>query len=150
MFISVDLPDPDEPMMATKAPLSTVRSTPRKAWTSTESSRKVRSIACSWIAGSAIAGGSAADARRGDPGGARLRRRPGAVRRGDHPIPDLEAAAGDLHVGVVVQPGADRHGLGPAVQQDPDLGLRRRLSGAVSPGCGGARRRAAGGFGGEV
>ena len=36
MFISVDLPEPDAPMMATISPCVTVRSTPRSAWTSFE------------------------------------------------------------------------------------------------------------------
>ena len=31
MFISVDLPEPDGPMIATYSPRSTVRSTPRSA-----------------------------------------------------------------------------------------------------------------------
>ena len=33
--MSVDLPEPDEPMMATNSPRSTVRLTPRSACTST-------------------------------------------------------------------------------------------------------------------
>ena len=32
MFISVDLPDPDWPMIATKSPFSTVKSTFFKTW----------------------------------------------------------------------------------------------------------------------
>ena len=35
MFISVDLPEPDAPMMATKSPRPTIKSMPRNAWTST-------------------------------------------------------------------------------------------------------------------
>ncbi len=31
MFMSVDLPDPDAPMMATNSPCSIVRDTPRSA-----------------------------------------------------------------------------------------------------------------------
>ena len=34
MFMSVDFPDPDAPMMATISPLATSRSTPRRACTS--------------------------------------------------------------------------------------------------------------------
>ena len=33
MFIIVDLPDPDGPIIATYSPRSTVRVIPRKAWT---------------------------------------------------------------------------------------------------------------------
>jgi len=39
MFMSVDLPDPLAPMMATKSPLSTSRSMPRSACTSTRPMR---------------------------------------------------------------------------------------------------------------
>ena len=35
MFIIVDLPDPEAPMIATKSPRSTVSDTPRSAVTST-------------------------------------------------------------------------------------------------------------------
>ena len=35
MFISVDLPDPEAPMIATKSPRSTTSETPRSACTST-------------------------------------------------------------------------------------------------------------------
>ena len=35
MFIIVDLPDPDAPMIATKSPRSTTSDTPREAKTST-------------------------------------------------------------------------------------------------------------------
>ena len=35
MFISVDLPEPDAPMIATNSPGSTVSETPRSACTST-------------------------------------------------------------------------------------------------------------------
>ncbi len=35
MFISVDLPEPDAPMMATNSPRATVSETPRRACTST-------------------------------------------------------------------------------------------------------------------
>ena len=34
MFMSVDFPLPDAPMMATKSPRSMVSDTPRRAWTS--------------------------------------------------------------------------------------------------------------------
>ncbi len=34
MFIRVDLPLPEAPMMATKSPRSMVSDTPRRAWTS--------------------------------------------------------------------------------------------------------------------
>ena len=33
MFIAVDLPDPEEPTMATNSPWSMARLTPSKAWT---------------------------------------------------------------------------------------------------------------------
>ena len=42
MFISVDLPDPDEPMMATNSPCWTVRLIPRSASTLKSPSTKVR------------------------------------------------------------------------------------------------------------
>ena len=34
-FISVDLPEPDGPMIATYSPAATASETPRRAWTST-------------------------------------------------------------------------------------------------------------------
>src|SRR3712207_8063886 len=36
LFIVVDLPDPDVPMMATNSPSRIVSDTPRRAWTSTD------------------------------------------------------------------------------------------------------------------
>ncbi len=39
MFIMVDFPEPDAPMMATKSPRSTVMDTPCRACTSTSPSR---------------------------------------------------------------------------------------------------------------
>ena len=44
MFIIVDLPEPDVPMIAIDAPCSIVRSTPRSAWTRLSPITYVRSI----------------------------------------------------------------------------------------------------------
>ena len=37
MFINVDLPEPDEPMIATNSPRSIVSDTPSSAWTARSS-----------------------------------------------------------------------------------------------------------------
>ena len=85
MFISVDLPEPDVPMIAIDEPRSIVRSTPRSAWTRLSPITYVRSMPRISISGGVIrtlpilragAGGRAADL--GDELVARLRGRPRA------------------------------------------------------------------------
>ncbi len=51
MFIIVDLPDPDGPMIATKSPAATSKSTPRKAWKLAAPEPKVLVTPRSWISG---------------------------------------------------------------------------------------------------
>src|SRR5690606_35858036 len=48
-FISVDLPDPDGPMIATYSPFSIDRSTPRSAWISSPPMRYLRFRLCVWM-----------------------------------------------------------------------------------------------------
>src|SRR3954470_6784593 len=94
-FSSVDLPDPDGPTIAMASPRSTVRSTPRRAWTG-GSEPYVRLIWRNSTTGApAIAGRADASARASGPtgptrrgrtrlpaGGARRRRRARGGRRG--------------------------------------------------------------------
>ena len=53
MFISVDLPEPDEPMMATNSPGWTVRLMPRSASTLTSPTTNVRATFSTLITGGA-------------------------------------------------------------------------------------------------
>src|SRR2546421_11022620 len=48
-FISVDLPDPDGPMMATYSPRSMEIVTPRSAWISSPPITYVFQMSCVWI-----------------------------------------------------------------------------------------------------
>ena len=54
MFIVVDLPDPDAPMIATKSPAAMSRSMPFSAWNAAAPSPKRLVIPRSAISGSAI------------------------------------------------------------------------------------------------
>src|SRR3954465_3486858 len=54
MFIVVDLPEPDAPMIATKSPAATSRSTPLSAWNAAGPSPKRLVMPRSAISGSVI------------------------------------------------------------------------------------------------
>src|SRR5262245_24944441 len=125
--MSVDLPEPDAPMMATNSPRSIRRLTPRSASTTTspmryDFARSSTSITTSdaGMAGLLRVSEAEGRARRLAAGGG------SAGLADDHALPRRECPAGDLHARAVVEPERDRHRLGPAVAQHEHLGPGRR------------------------
>src|SRR5690606_2941108 len=72
-FISVDLPDPDGPMIATYSPFSIDRSMPRSAWISSPPIRHLRFRLCVWISALTLRGLAMTTALRGSSRGGRAR-----------------------------------------------------------------------------
>src|SRR5208282_4577123 len=109
MFISVDLPEPDEPMMATNSPGWTVRLMPRSASTLTSPMTNVRATSSTLITGSSLADprmalGTISKARLQQTG---LAARLTAAFGGDDLIAWMEIAADDFRKVVVAQTGND-------------------------------------------
>ena len=110
MFISVDLPEPDEPMIATNSPRWTVRLTPRSASTSTSPMTKVRVTFSTLMTGcansflAALSDYHLTGAARQAP--ARLLAAPAAL-GGDDPSPGWSSPCDDLGEVPVVEPGND-------------------------------------------
>ena len=137
MFINVDLPEPDEPMMAINSPRRTVRLTPRSAWTVTSPRVKARVTSSILMIGSDIAGLS-----RGIEAGLRSVAAPSltgglpdVVFGGDDVVAWLEIAFDDLGEVAVVETQHNRQRNGLSVAQHPDAAL----SAYRGPGPGPAR-----------
>src|SRR5579859_3676775 len=103
--MSVDLPEPEEPMMATNSPGSIARSTPRSACTSTSPITKVRVTFSSLRTGSGMLAcvPRTSEARQGHRSAAG-----GALLADDHLFVCLEIATDDLGEILVIEPDPDR------------------------------------------
>ena len=127
-FIKVDLPDPDEPMMAMNSPRATVRLTPCSAWTTLSPSWNDRVRSVMLTTAPVMPRPLDAQRRRGRRLG---RARSSRDRRGDDDlVSQLEVARLDLGEGLVVEPDGDGHAHQLAVALHPD-----RATGAPA-GCG--------------
>ena len=122
MFISVDLPDPDEPMMATNSPCPTVRLTPRSAWTVTSPRMNVRVTFSILRSVPAIAGLCTASKRglRSAAAANPTRSRSGRELGDDDRVARVEVALDDFGETAVVEAQRDVDRDGRALAQHPD------------------------------
>src|SRR5690348_3644470 len=115
----VDLPDPDEPMIATNSPGSTLRLTPRRACTSTSPIANTR-VTFSTLS-TCSEDGTVANPRSE----MRHRRTRGCAARtallgGDDGVVSAEVAFEDLCIVLVLEAALDRQRGRLPVAQDPD------------------------------
>src|SRR5690606_4621632 len=109
MFISVDLPDPEAPMMATNSPARMVRSTSRSTGTVISPAGYSRPRPFSSISGAPVMSAPISESHRRTAHRAAARSASGPVRRlsGHHPVAFRQAL--------------DHFGIHPIVQADADL-----------------------------
>src|SRR5450759_714117 len=128
MFIMVDLPDPDDPIMATNSPRSIETLTPCSARTSVSPSWKDRVRSMRWTTGSLMPVVPLQFQRRGGRHLGRTRRSLGR----DDLISELEVSRLDLGEGVFNEPHRDRDRDQFAGPLHPDY-LLRGFDGLASP-----------------